>query len=96
MSNDQPMNDTNTAAWTFQVWASFAIAFGMTAIGTWALPVDGWAKGYMAMAELFLVGSTFTLAKTVRDNAETRRLRNRISAAKTDKLLKEYELHDAA
>ena len=48
------------------------------------------------MAELFLVGSTFTLAKTVRDNAETRRLRNRISAAKTDKLLKEYELHDAA
>jgi hypothetical protein len=45
----------------------------------------------MGMAQVFLVGSTFTLAKTVRDNHEARRLRNRISQAKTDKILREFE-----
>ena len=96
MSNEVTTGEANTLAWTVQVWMSFGVAVVMTAIGTYALPVDVWVKGYMVMAELFLVGSTFTLSKTVRDNHEQRRLRNRITAAKTDKLLKEYELTDAA
>lgn len=34
------------------------------------MPADLWVKGYLAMGTLFLTGSTFTLSKTMRDNAE--------------------------
>lgn len=88
--------ETAAPAWTFQVWVSFIVAAGMTVGGTVLLPVDLWCKGYLLMGQLFLTGSTFTLSKTVRDNHEARRLRNRISAAKSAKLLKEFELSDAA
>lgn len=88
--------DANTTAWTVQVWASWVIASVMTMSGVLMLPVDWWAKGYLMMGLLFTVGATFNLAKTTRDNAEYKRLRNRIQAAKTDKILKEFELSDAA
>jgi hypothetical protein len=91
-----PTIDTPAPAWMLQVWVSFLVAAGMTVAGTLMLPVDWWCRGYLLMGELFLTGSTFTLAKTVRDNHEARKLRNRISQAKSTKLLKEYELTDAA
>ena len=83
----------HSPAWTFQVWVSFAVAMAMTLGGTVFLPVDWWARGYLLMGQLFLVGSTFTLSKTTRDEHEARLLRNRLAKAKNDKLLKEFELH---
>ena len=88
--------DSHTAAWSVQVWASFLVAAIMTVGGTLMLQGDWWIKGYLLMGQLFLTGSSFTLAKTVRDNHEARKLRNRISRAKSEKLLKDYELTDAA
>lgn len=67
------MNDkksSNTAAWKFQVWASFVLSTGSTALGIAYLPVDLWTKGFIAMGLLFTVGSCFSLAKTVRDEHE--------------------------
>lgn len=81
----------NTVAWVAQVWISFAVALVLTLGGTLFLPVEVWAKGYLLMGELFLVGSTFTLAKTTRDEHEARLIRNRIAKAKSEKLLKEFE-----
>lgn len=90
---ESPRNiEPHTAAWSAQVWISFLISVAMLVGGTVLLPVDIWAKGYMLMGEMFVVGSTFNLAKTVRDNHEAAQLRNRITKAKADKLLKEYEL----
>lgn len=60
----------NTPQWTFFAWASFASAALMMWFGLWHLPADLWVKGYLAMGTLFLTGSTFTLSKTMRDNAE--------------------------
>jgi hypothetical protein len=80
---------TNTTGWVTFTYASFAMAIGMVAIGVWALPADLWVKGYMVMASVFLCGSTFTLAKTVRDEHEAKRFTNRIEEAKTEKLLME-------
>lgn len=88
--------DGNTAAWNFQVWASFAISGALMLGGIVLLPVDYWIRGYLLMGMLFTVGSTFTLSKTVRDNAESARLRNRMKAAKTDKVLREFELSEAS
>ena len=94
MNHNEVQKDT--AAWIFQVWASFAIASGTTLVGIYYLPVDPWIRAFMAMGVLFTIGSSFTLAKTLRDNHEAKRLINRVSEAKAEKILREYELRDVA
>jgi hypothetical protein len=84
-----PVAQVNTAGWVTFTYVSFAIGIGMMALGIWGMPVDLWVKGYMVMASVFLCGSTFTLAKTVRDEHEAKRFANRIEEAKTEKLLME-------
>jgi hypothetical protein len=60
----------DTAAWGVTVWVAFAAAIALTAWGLWRMKIDDWQKGYMAVSWLFLVASTFTLSKTVRDKQE--------------------------
>lgn len=83
MQSLTPQKDS--AAWIFQTWAAFSLSLAMTTIGIVNLPVDNWVKGYMGMA--FSVGSTFTLAKTMRDLHESRKMVARIDEAKVEKLL---------
>lgn len=64
---------SHTAAWKFQVWASFVVSTTVTALGVLYLPVDLWTKGFLGMGLLFVVGSCFSLAKTVRDDHEADR-----------------------
>ncbi len=65
------MNHT-TAAWRFQVWASFVIATTITGLGILYLPLGLWTKGFLGMGLLFTIGSCFSLAKTLRDDHESR------------------------
>jgi hypothetical protein len=44
------------------------------------------------MSAFFLMGSCFTLAKMLRDRHEAQRLHQRIEEARTEQLLKTYEL----
>jgi hypothetical protein len=81
----------HTPAWRFQVWVSFLVSFALTLGGIFYLPVDFWIKGYLIMGLLFLIGSCFSLAKTIRDDHEATALINRIKQAKTEKMLSEYE-----
>lgn len=60
--------DTN--GWIITVWVSFAAAVCLTAWGLWRMHISEWQKGYMVVSWLFLVSSTFTLAKTIRDRYE--------------------------
>jgi hypothetical protein len=85
----------DTPAWIFQVWASFAISVGMTALGVVYLPMDPWIRAFLGMGLLFSVGSALTLAKTLRDNHEARRLINRLSEAKAEKIIRDFEINDA-
>ena len=94
MRSDDVQRDT--PAWMFQVWASFTIAIGATAIGIAYLPLDAWLRAFLGMGLMFSVGSAFSLAKTLRDNHEAKRLLNRLSEAKTEKIIREYEINDAA
>ena len=80
--------DTN--AWIFQCWASFILATSTTAIGICYLPVDIWVKGFVGMGLTFSVGSSFTLAKTIRDNHESTRLTARIDEARVEKILADH------
>ncbi len=88
---ENPVINQNTAAFRFQVWASFALSFALMIVGICYLPVDLWIKGYLLMGTIFTVASCFTLAKTLRDDYEAGKLINRITGAKTEKILKEYE-----
>ncbi len=80
--------DTN--AWIFQVWASFAIAISSMTVGILYLPVDNWIKGYMGMGLVFTIGSSFSLAKTVRDRREAENILARVDEARVEKILAEH------
>lgn len=82
----------DTPAWIFFVWCSFAISLLLMVTGIFYAPVDFWIRGYLGMGLFFCLGSTFTLAKTIRDNYEMQKLVNRMVDAKTEKILSEYEL----
>ncbi|MEZ5855846.1 MAG: YiaA/YiaB family inner membrane protein [Hyphomicrobiaceae bacterium] len=88
-TNSQSLSVSNTSAWLTFTYAQFGAAAFMAAVGIWFLPVDVLVKGYMMMASVFLVGSAFTLAKTVRDEHEARRFAARLEEARTEKLLME-------
>lgn len=83
------INLPDTAAWRFQVIAAFAIALGLTTGGILFLPLTIWVKGYLIMGLYFTVSSAFGLAKTLRDAHESHRIVNKISEAKTEKMLRE-------
>ena len=90
MSTNQAHNlSASTPAWVTFTYIQFAFALGMSAVGIWVLPDDLMTKGYMAMAVVFAVGAAFTLAKTVRDEHEARRMANRLEEARAEKLLME-------
>ncbi|GAB4113529.1 MAG: hypothetical protein OHK0013_48900 [Sandaracinaceae bacterium] len=61
-----------TNAWVFQSWVAFLVAIAGSSIGIACLPLDVWAKAFVALAYFFTVAQAFTLAKTVRDQAESR------------------------
>ena len=84
----------DTPAWIFQVWASFVTSIGITAIGILYLPVSHWVRAFFAMGLVFVVGSCLSLAKTLRDNHEAKRLNNRISEAKAARILRDFDLED--
>ena len=88
---DTQNNLNDTAAWIFQCWASFLLALGAMLTGITYLPANAWIKGFLATTTLFLVGASFTLAKTIRDNHESQRMLNRVKNAKTERLIREYE-----
>ena len=87
MKNIVRQKDTN--AWILQVWLSFIIAVSATIAGIIYLPVDNWIKGYMGMGLVFTIGSSFTLAKTIRDQKESGQIMARIEEARVEKLLAE-------
>lgn len=86
-----PASSANTGSWVAFTYIQFGLAIFMSGLGIWAMQIDIMAKGYMMMALIFTIGSTFTLAKTVRDEHESKRLVNRVEEARTEKLLAEIE-----
>ena len=87
------MNDqisSNSSGWLFFVKASFAIALGAMLGGILFSPIEFIVKAYFGLCSLFLVSSTITLSKSMRDQHESQRIMNKIAEAKTQQLIKEY------
>lgn len=81
---------SNSTGWLFYVKTSFALAIMAMTVGIVFSPIDLMVKGYLTMSALFLVSSTITLSKTMRDEHESEKLLNKINEAKTQQLIKEY------
>jgi hypothetical protein len=82
-----PLPATQTGAWTFFTYISFAASFIALIAGILALPLEIWMRGYLAIGVLLVVQSSFTLAKTLRDTAEQARLLHRVENVRTEKML---------
>ncbi|MCP5121229.1 MAG: hypothetical protein H6984_02100 [Pseudomonadales bacterium] len=83
--------NSSTSAWDFFVKLAFAVAVGATMMGIYMLPGELLVKGYFMISSLFLVFSTITMSKTIRDKHESDRLHNRISEARTTKIIRDMD-----
>jgi hypothetical protein len=67
---DNRDGQVDTQGWVMMVWIALAAALALTTWGLWRMEMDVWIKRYVGVSWLFLVSSTFTLAKTLRDRHE--------------------------
>jgi hypothetical protein len=86
--NSQPKP---SAAFYLQSIVSFGISLAAVVIGILSLPVGIWMRGFLAVGLLYVVTSTFTLAKVVRDHQEANSVHGRIDQARVEKLLSDHD-----
>lgn len=91
MYQDAPSMNLVSPGWRFFSRVTFVVSIAATTVGIVFLPADIWVKGFLCIGLYFSIGSTFTLSKTLRDEFESTRLINRLSEAKSEKLLSEFE-----
>lgn len=82
---DNRDGEVDTASWVMAVWIAFAASLALTAWGLWRMNIPQWEKSYMIVSWLFLVSSTFTLAKTLRDAHEVELMERSGQQVETDK-----------
>ncbi|MFD4528019.1 YiaA/YiaB family inner membrane protein [Streptomyces sp. NPDC058470] len=68
--SESPVKQQSTAAFYGQAVASFAVAIVATAIGIFKLDANAWVRSFLGIAVLYLVTSSFTLAKVIRDKQD--------------------------
>ncbi|NGO13302.1 hypothetical protein G5C60_38325 [Streptomyces sp. HC44] len=89
--SDTPVKQQSTAAFYGQAVVSFAVAIAATAVGIFNLHADAWVRGFLGIAVLYLVTSSFTLAKVIRDRQEAGQIVSRVDQARLEKLLAEHD-----
>ncbi|MBU7600792.1 hypothetical protein JGS22_024995 [Streptomyces sp. P38-E01] len=94
MTNNAPVRPQMTAAYFLQAALSFAVALAAVTIGVAYMPMGAWERGFLAIGVLFLVSSSFTLAKCVRDRQEHSQVTTRVDKARLDKLISEHDPFD--
>ncbi len=86
-----PVSPKNTTAFYVQAALSFGISVAAVSIAIAYLPVDAWMRAFLALGLLYVVTSSLTLAKCVRDHQEASAVVNRVDQARLDKLLADHD-----
>ncbi|MDR7254104.1 hypothetical protein J2X46_003094 [Nocardioides sp. BE266] len=86
----------NTTAFAAQAAISFGASLFAMLVAVYFMEADPWIKGFMALGTLYLVTSTFTLAKVVRDMQEDNTTINRLDAARLEKILAQHDPYKSA
>jgi len=87
-----PLRPRTTAAFFAQAAISFAVSLTVTIIGIGYLHDSRWVRAFLALGLLYVVTSSFTLAKCIRDRQEEGAIVSRVDQARLDKLLSEQDL----
>jgi hypothetical protein len=87
-----PLRPRTTTAFMVQSAISFTVSLGVTIVGIGYLSDSRWVRAFLALGLLYVVTSSFTLAKTIRDRQEEAALVSRVDQARLDKLLAEQDL----
>ncbi|MGW0803042.1 YiaA/YiaB family inner membrane protein [Nonomuraea sp. NPDC002799] len=87
----KPIQPTQTAAFYVQAVLSFAVSLTSMMIALFYLPASGWVRAFLALGLLYVVTSTVTLCKVVRDRQESSEVSKRVDQARLDKLLAEHD-----
>ncbi|TDB96796.1 hypothetical protein E1267_40560 [Nonomuraea longispora] len=85
------LQPTRTSAFYAQAILSFAVSIASVTIALIHLPAEGWIRAFLALGLLYVVTSTLTLAKVVRDRQELSEITNRVDQARLDKLPAEHD-----
>ncbi|MEE1927229.1 YiaA/YiaB family inner membrane protein [Streptomyces sp. TRM 70351] len=86
-----PVHRATTAAFYVQSILAFGLSLAAVTIGVAYMPIGPWERGFLALGLLFLVSSTFTLAKCVRDRQEIQAVTTRVDQARMEKLITEHD-----
>ncbi len=86
-----PELSKSTPAFFLQAAISFGVAMIAVGVGIAYLPVDPWIRAFLAVGSLFLITSTFTLAKCVRDQQEAATVRVRLDEARIQQLFADHD-----
>jgi hypothetical protein len=86
-----PVQSKTTAAFYVQAMISFAVSLAAMVIGIVYLPVGIWMRGFLALGLLYVVTSSFTLAKCVRDQQELSNVWSRVDQARLEKILADHD-----
>ena len=87
-----PLRPRTTTAFYVQAAISFGVSLAVTVIGIGYLADSRWVRAFLALGLLYVVTSSFTLAKCIRDRQEETTLVSRVDQAKLDKFLAEQDL----
>lgn len=81
----------NSAAFFLQAVISFGVSLIAVSIAIIFLPVGGWIRAFLGLGLLFVVTSSFTLAKCIRDQQERSTVLSRVDKARMDKLIADHD-----
>ncbi|WP_028473146.1 YiaA/YiaB family inner membrane protein [Nocardioides alkalitolerans] len=84
-------SNKNTNAFFLQAGIAFGVALLTMVCAVVYVPVDPWIRAFLALGTLFLVTSSFTLAKCVRDAQENSYVVARLDQARVDRILAEHD-----
>jgi hypothetical protein len=86
-----PIPRKTTTAFFVQAALSFGVSLAAACVAIAYLPVDSWVRAFLALSLLYVVTSSFTLAKCVRDHQDSTEVVSRVDQARLDKLLAEHD-----
>jgi len=67
---DNQTQKADTPMWRFVVYGAFFLAMALTAWGLWRMAINDTYKAFLLVGWLYLITTSFTLAKTLRDGHE--------------------------
>ncbi len=88
---NKPIQPSQTNAYYVQAVLSFGLSLTAMTVAVIYLPAPGWVRAFLGLGLLYLVTSTITLSKVVRDRQELSVVTTRVDQARLDKLLAEHD-----